>query len=40
MIDHSSSMKGEKIAMVKKTLTSILALLTEHDRICIIEFDH
>jgi hypothetical protein len=32
-------MSGEKIKLVRDTLTSLLGLLTDNDRLCLIEFD-
>lgn len=39
VIDHSGSMSGTKIELVRKTLVSIIDFLNEKDRICLIEFD-
>jgi uncharacterized protein YegL len=39
VIDKSASMKGEKIAMVKRILQFILTKLTVHDRLSIVTFD-
>ena len=39
VIDISGSMSGEKIDLVRKTLVSLLELVNEHDRICLIQFD-
>ena len=39
VIDRSGSMSGEKIDLVRKTLTLLLEFLTEQDRLCLIEFD-
>ena len=36
IIDRSSSMSGEKIQTVKKTLKLRLNFLTEKDRLCLI----
>lgn len=39
VIDNSGSMQGEKIENVKKTLVSLLDLMGEDDRICLILFN-
>jgi hypothetical protein len=39
VIDVSGSMAGEKIDLVRKTLTSLLDMINEHDRLCLIQFD-
>lgn len=39
VIDVSGSMAGEKIALVRNTLNSLLELVSEHDRICLVQFD-
>ncbi len=39
VIDKSGSMNGDPINSVKKSLESILDLLGEKDRLCLIEFD-
>lgn len=39
VIDNSGSMEGEKIENVKKTLVSLLDLMGEDDRICLILFN-
>ena len=39
MIDHSGSMSGDKMNLVKKSLKHLLKLLQPNDRLCLIEFD-
>jgi hypothetical protein len=39
VIDHSGSMKGEKLQLVKSTFEYLLKILTEKDRLCVIIFD-
>jgi Mg-chelatase subunit ChlD len=39
VIDISGSMAGEKIDLVRKTLTSLLEVLSERDRLCLVQFD-
>jgi Mg-chelatase subunit ChlD len=39
VIDISGSMRGEKIDLVRKTLISLLEIINEHDRLCLIKFD-
>ncbi|CAD8144235.1 unnamed protein product [Paramecium octaurelia] len=39
LIDHSGSMQGEKIKLVKNSLKHLLKLLQSQDRLCLIEFD-
>lgn len=39
VIDISGSMSGEKIALVRNTLMSLLEMVSEHDRISLIQFD-
>ncbi|CAD8056121.1 unnamed protein product [Paramecium sonneborni] len=39
LIDHSGSMSGEKMNLVKKSLKHLLNLLQPIDRLCLIEFD-
>jgi len=36
VIDHSGSMGGEKIDLVRKTLKSIVELFGDNDRLCLI----
>lgn len=40
VIDRSSSMIGEKISLVIKTLNYIVDLLDENDRLCLINFGY
>lgn len=40
VIDHSGSMEGKKIYMVKKSIFQMLEYLREHDRISIVMFDN
>jgi len=39
VVDISGSMSGEKIELVRQTLTSLLEVLGERDRLCLIQFD-
>jgi Mg-chelatase subunit ChlD len=39
VIDISGSMSGEKIALVRQTLMSLLEVLSERDRLCLVQFD-
>jgi Mg-chelatase subunit ChlD len=39
VIDISGSMRGEKIALVRQTLMSLLEVLSERDRLCLVQFD-
>ncbi|CAD8076924.1 unnamed protein product [Paramecium sonneborni] len=39
LIDHSGSMQGEKIKLVRKTLKQMLTFLQPVDRLCLIMFD-
>ncbi|CAD8136907.1 unnamed protein product [Paramecium octaurelia] len=39
LIDHSGSMSGEKMHLVKKSLKHLLKMLQPQDRLCLIEFD-
>lgn len=39
VIDHSGSMAGEKIALVRNTLKNLLEFTNQYDRICLIQFD-
>lgn len=39
IVDHSGSMSGEKIDLVRKTLDYLMSLLNEKDRLSIIQFD-
>ena len=39
VIDHSGSMSGEKIDLVRNTLKSLLEFTSQYDRICLIQFD-
>jgi Mg-chelatase subunit ChlD len=39
VIDISDSMSGEKIALVRQTLMSLLEVLSERDRLCLVQFD-
>jgi hypothetical protein len=36
VIDVSGSMAGEKIKLVRDTLTSLLDMINEHDRLCLV----
>lgn len=40
VIDHSGSMEGEKLKLLKDTFEYLLTLLTANDRLCLIIFDH
>eukprot|EP00331_Platyophrya_macrostoma_P007534 CAMPEP_0176424840 /NCGR_PEP_ID=MMETSP0127-20121128/11059_1 /TAXON_ID=938130 /ORGANISM="Platyophrya macrostoma, Strain WH" /LENGTH=551 /DNA_ID=CAMNT_0017805939 /DNA_START=100 /DNA_END=1755 /DNA_ORIENTATION=+ len=40
VIDHSGSMEGEKLKLLKNTFEYLLTLLTDNDRLCLIIFDH
>ena len=40
VIDHSGSMEGEKLKLLKETFEYLLTLLTDNDRLCLIIFDH
>ena len=39
VFDTSSSMSGSKIELVKKTLSYILTILKENDRLSLVEFN-
>lgn len=39
VIDISGSMAGDKIDLVRQTLTSLLEVLNERDRLCLVQFD-
>lgn len=39
VIDHSGSMAGEKINLVRKTLKSLLEFTNQYDRISLVSFD-
>jgi Mg-chelatase subunit ChlD len=38
VIDVSGSMSGEKIELVKKSMSYLLEILNESDRLCIVTF--
>ncbi|KAJ1276122.1 hypothetical protein BS78_05G190100 [Paspalum vaginatum] len=40
VIDVSSSMEGPKLENVKNALRFVIHKLTDHDRLCIVKFDH
>jgi Mg-chelatase subunit ChlD len=40
VIDISGSMEGEKLALVRKTLLSLLTMMGDQDRLCLIQFDN
>ena len=39
VVDHSGSMMGDKIELVKRTLYALLKFVNDNDRLCIIQFD-
>lgn len=39
VIDHSGSMGGSKIELVRSTLKQLLEILNEKDRLCLVQFD-
>ena len=40
VIDHSSSMAGEKIKLVKESLYYLLEIMNENDKLCLILFNN